>query len=117
MPTCTTGRGEVVGPHAQGNVVRQVAGDENRTRGGGGGVWQEAMVAMGGRGWNNWASRTRKRGETCGGQPERGGEWAESNRKTTPAASSTTPVRQPLGSANAETTAQGIQSAAAVRTH
>ena len=25
MPTCTTGRSGVIGPHAHGNVVRQVA--------------------------------------------------------------------------------------------
>ena len=29
MPTCTTGRGGVIGPHAHGNVVRQVAGDQD----------------------------------------------------------------------------------------
>ena len=32
-------------------------------------------------GWSNWASRTRKRGETCGGQPGRGGEWAATTVK------------------------------------
>ena len=60
----------VIGPHAHGNTGRQVADDHDNTR----------------RGWRNMASRTRKRGETCGGQPGRGGEWAA---KTTP--TSTTP--------------------------
>ena len=38
------------------------------------------------------------------------------NRKTTPTIPSTAPVRQLLGSANVETTPQGTQTAAAVRT-
>ena len=37
------------------------------------------------------------------------------NHKTTPAATSTTPERQLLGSANAETTPHGTPAAAAVR--
>ena len=31
MPTCTTGRGGVIGPHAHGNGVRQVADDQDNT--------------------------------------------------------------------------------------
>ena len=35
MPMCTTGRGGVIGLHAHGNVVRQVADDHDNTRRGG----------------------------------------------------------------------------------
>ena len=35
MPTCTTGRGGVTGPHAHGNVVRQVADNQDNMRRGG----------------------------------------------------------------------------------
>ena len=32
MPTCATGRGGVIGPHAHGNVVRQVADNEDKCK-------------------------------------------------------------------------------------
>ena len=50
-----------------------------------------------------------KRGEACGGRPERGGEWAARTVNRPPATVSTAPVRPLLGSANAETTPQGTQ--------
>ena len=44
-----------------------------------------------------------------------GGKGGGKNRKTTPAATSTTPVRQLLGFGNTETTPHGTPAAAAVR--
>ena len=35
-------------------------------------------------GWQCWASRARERGETCGGRPECGGEWAGKTVKRLP---------------------------------
>ena len=65
--------------------------------------------------WSNWAHA--HSGEACGGQLECGGQWAAKPVKPSPAPTSTTPVRQLLGSTNAETTPQGTQAAAAVRKH
>ena len=57
--------------------------------------------------------RAHKRGETCGGRPESGGCWATNTVKRPPQQSAQPPVRQLLGSANAEPTPQA---AAAART-
>ena len=49
-----------------------------------------------------WASRTRKRSEAGCGRPEDGGGNSR-NSQTTPATTSTTPIRQLPGAANAQT--------------
>ena len=67
------------------------------------------------RGWNTWASCTRKRGEACGGRPGRGGERAAKTVKRPPQRPAQPPVRQLLGSANAATTTHGTPAAAAQR--
>ena len=63
-------------------------------------------------GWSNWASHTEMwQGMWWATWMRRG--FGSANR--TPATTSTTPVRQLLGSANAETTRQGTPAAAAIR--
>ena len=48
-------------------------------------------------GRRNWASRTRKRGEICGGRPECGGEWVAKTVERPPQRPAPLPVRQLLG--------------------
>ena len=68
-------------------------------------------------GRSTWASRTRKRGETWSGQPGREGEWAAKPVKGPLQPPAQPPVRQLLGSADAEMTPRGTPAAAAARTH
>ena len=84
MPTCTTRRGGVIGPHAHGSVARQVVDDQDNT-------------------WRGWSIGPHARGnvsETCGGRPERGGEWAAKTANRPLQQRAQPPVRQLLGPAN-----------------
>ena len=54
-------------------------------------------IYPGGRGAGNWAPRTRKRSEACGGRPGRGGEWAARPLKRPPTTTSTTPSAATTG--------------------
>ena len=87
-----------------GDVGGRVADDLDDTRrwGGGGGTG---------------ASRTRDRGEACGGRPERGGgEWAATTVKRPPQPPAQPPVHQLSGPDDAATPPQGTPAAAADRT-
>ena len=88
MPTCTMPRDGVIGPHVCGSVGGQVADDQDNT----------------------------VHGKACDGRPGCRGEWGSKNPKRNPATTSTAPVRQLLGPANADTTPQGTQTTAAVGT-
>ena len=99
MPTCTTCRDGVIGPHAHGNVGEAGSG-QRMTRGG----------------VERWASRPGKRGGACGGGAGCGGEWAAKTVKRPPQQPVQPPVRQLPGPANAKATPPEIPAAAADRT-
>ena len=100
LPTCTTRRDGVIGPHARGSV------------GGAGGGRPGQHVE----GWSNWASRTRKRGEARGGRSERRGEWAAKTVERPSQQPAQPPVRHLLGPGTAEMTPHRTPAAAAVKT-
>ena len=91
MPACATRRDGVHGARAPGSAGMQ----------GGGRPAQHAE------GWGNRASRTRKRGEACGGRPGCGEEWAAKTVKRPLQQPAQPPVRQLLGPANNTTTNTG----------
>ena len=72
-----------------------------------------SLFSFRGGGGVNGAPGTRKRGEACGGRPERGGGVGSRTRETTPATTSTTPSAPATGPrATAATTPQGTPAAA-----
>ena len=77
MPTCTTRRGGVFGPHAHGNVGRQVMDDQDST-------WRGGAIRPHARGDMEWTTWTWRR-------------VGSKNRKTTPATTSTTPSAPTTG--------------------
>ena len=99
MPTCTTHKDGVIGPHACGSMGRRVAADQDNAR------RDEAVgphthtETQRGMWWTIWMRRG----------------VGSKNHKTTRTTTSTTPVRQLLGSANTKTTLQGTQTVVATR--
>ena len=67
MPTCSTRRDGVIGPHAHRITGVRVVDDRRHVEG-----------------WSIWASCTRNRSEACGGRPGCGGEWAAKAIKQPP---------------------------------
>ena len=59
------------------------------------GMWRTTRTTRGG--VEQWGSRTRKRGEACGGRPGRGRGWAAKTVKRPPQRPAQPPVRQLLG--------------------
>ena len=92
IPTCTAREAGGIGPQAHHSVRRQVVDDQDNTQRG---------EALGPHAHGNTARHVVDEGK---------------NRKTTPATTSTAPVCQLLGSANAETTPAGTRATAAVST-
>ena len=98
MPTCTTCRDGVIGPHAHGSMGRQVVDDrDNMWRGGAIGPHAHGNTAR------HVADDTNVEGV------------GSKNRKTTRATTSTTAVCQLLGCATTERTPQGTQARALSR--